>query len=112
MSRRNGPSFAASAAPVLVPPPLPSSYNLLGVVGPEMRSYLLASGLVVIMLGLFLLFAGYEKVGCTVGGSSNIPTFTNCNGATELEEAGAFLTLVAVLLFAGAIVPDSSSRYK
>jgi hypothetical protein len=79
---------------------------------PTMRSYLLAFGLVAIMLGLFLLFAGYEKIGCTVSGPSSNPTFTNCNGATELEEAGAVITLLAVGLFAGAFVPDSSSRYK
>jgi predicted anti-sigma-YlaC factor YlaD len=77
-----------------------------------MRSYLLAFGLVAIMIGLFLLFAGYEKVGCSVGGSSQNPTFTNCNGATELEEAGAVITVIAVILFAGSLVPDSSSRYK
>jgi predicted anti-sigma-YlaC factor YlaD len=76
-----------------------------------MRAYLLAFGLVAIMLGLFLLFAGYEKIGCSVGGSSENPTFSNCNGATELEEAGAVLTVIAVVLFAGALVPDQSSRY-
>jgi predicted anti-sigma-YlaC factor YlaD len=77
-----------------------------------MRSYLLAFGLVALMLGLFLLFAGYVRIGCSVGGSSSNPTFTNCNGATELEEAGAVLTLVAVVLFAGALVPGRESRYK
>jgi hypothetical protein len=77
-----------------------------------MRSYLLAFGLVAIMLGLFLLFAGYVKIGCSVGGSGSNPTFTNCNGATELEEAGAVITGIAVILFAGALVPSSESRYK
>ncbi|MGD0257741.1 MAG: hypothetical protein ABSB90_07685 [Thermoplasmata archaeon] len=77
-----------------------------------MRSYLLAFGLVAIMLGLFLLFAGFVRIGCTVGGTNSTPTFTSCNGATELEEAGGVLTVVAVALFAGALVPDQTSRYK
>ncbi|MCI4372403.1 MAG: hypothetical protein L3K02_01975 [Thermoplasmata archaeon] len=77
-----------------------------------MRSYLLAVGLVAIMLGLFLLFAGFVRIGCTVGGPSSNPSFTDCNGATELEEAGAVLTVVAIVLFASAFVPNSSSRYK
>ena len=64
------------------------------------------------MLGLFLLFAGYVHIGCTVGGSSANPTFTDCGGATDLEIVGGILTLVAVVLFVGALVPDSSSRYK
>jgi predicted anti-sigma-YlaC factor YlaD len=80
--------------------------------GRRMRSYLVAFGLVAIALGLVLFLAGYEKIGCTVGGSSSDPTFTNCNGATELEEAGGFSIVLAVILFAGALVPDSSSRYK
>jgi len=77
-----------------------------------MRSYLLAFGLVAILLGLFLLFAGFVRIGCSVGGSTSDPTFSNCNGATELEEAGAVLTVVAVILFAAALVPNRESRYK
>ncbi|MCI4342973.1 MAG: hypothetical protein L3J92_02490 [Thermoplasmata archaeon] len=77
-----------------------------------MRSYLLAFGLVAIMLGLFLLFAGFVRIGCSVGGPSSDPTFSDCKGATELEEAGTVLTVVAVILFAGALVPSSESRCK
>jgi predicted anti-sigma-YlaC factor YlaD len=77
-----------------------------------MRSYLLAFGLVAIMIGVFLLFAGYVRIGCSVGGSSSNPSFSNCNGATELEEAGAVVSAIAIALFAGALVPDSTSRYK
>ena len=77
-----------------------------------MRSSLLAFGLVALMLGLFLLFAGYVRIGCRVGGSNSNPTFTNCNGATELEEAGVVSTVVGVLRFAVALAPDSRARYK
>ena len=77
-----------------------------------MRAYLLAFGLVAIVLGLFLLFAGYVRIGCTVGGTDSNPTFSNCSGATDLEIGGAVLTIAAVLLFIGSFVPDRSSRYK
>lgn len=77
-----------------------------------MRAYLLALGLATIVLGLFLLFAGFVHIGCTVGGSSTNPTFSNCGGATDLEIGGAILTIAAVLMFIGSVVPDSSSRYK
>ena len=77
-----------------------------------MRAYLLAFGLVTIMLGLFALFAGYVHIGCTVGGTSSNPTFSNCGGATDLEITGAVLTIAAVLMFIGSLVPDSTSRYK
>jgi hypothetical protein len=76
------------------------------------RVYLVAIGLATILLGLFLLFAGYVHIGCTVGGSRANPTFSNCSGATDLEIAGAVLTIAAVLMFVGSFVPDSSSRYK
>jgi len=76
------------------------------------RAYLLALGLATIVLGLFLLFAGFVHIGCTVGGSSTNPTFSNCGGATDLEIGGAILTIAAVLMFIGSVVPDSSSRYK
>ncbi len=77
-----------------------------------MRAYLLALGLAIIVLGLFLLFAGYVGVGCSVGGTHSNPTFSNCGGAMDLEVGGGILTGVAVLLFVGSFVPDSSSRYK
>jgi hypothetical protein len=93
-------------------PRFPPYYNLPSVAPAIMRSYLVAFGLVALVLGLVLLLSGYERIGCTIGGSSSNPTVTNCNGATELEEAGAFLTVLAVILFAGALVPDRTSRYK
>lgn len=77
-----------------------------------MRANFLAFGLVAILLGLFLLFAGLVHIGCSVGGSSTNPTFTNCNGAVELEEAGVGLCVLAVVLFAASLVPDRSARYK
>ncbi len=77
-----------------------------------MRSHLLAFGLATIGLGLFLLFAGLVHIGCTVGGTGTTPTVSNCGGATDLEIAGAVLTIAAGLMFVGAFVPDSSSRYK
>jgi hypothetical protein len=76
------------------------------------RAFLLALGLAVIVMGLFLLFAGYVHVGCTMGGTSTNPTLSNCGGATDLEIAGAVLTVAAILMFAGGFVPDRSSRYK
>jgi hypothetical protein len=76
------------------------------------RAYLLAFGLVSIMLGVFLLFAGYVHIGCTVGGTSTNPIFSNCGGATGLEIGGAILTVMALLFFVGSFVPESSSRYK
>ncbi|MGA9839946.1 MAG: hypothetical protein WBF81_09525 [Thermoplasmata archaeon] len=77
-----------------------------------MRAYLLAFGSVALMLGLFLLFAGYVHIGCTVGGTGANPTFSNCGGATDLVVAGAVLTIAAVVLFVGAAVPDGTSRYR
>jgi uncharacterized membrane protein YadS len=71
-----------------------------------MRTFWLALGLATILLGLFLLFAGYVGVGCSVGGSSANPTLSNCGAASELEVAGAILTVVAVLMFVGAFVPE------
>jgi hypothetical protein len=76
------------------------------------RSYLLALGLTVIVIGLFLWFAGSVHIGCSVGGSSSNPTFSNCGGAMDLELVGAVLTVVAIALLLGSLVPDSSSRYK
>jgi hypothetical protein len=76
------------------------------------RAYLLAFGLATIALGLFLLFAGYVHIGCTVGGTANDPVFSNCGGATDLEIAGAVLTTAAVLMFAAGAVPESTSRVK
>jgi hypothetical protein len=75
------------------------------------RAYLLAIGLTLLALGLFLLFAGYVHIGCTIGGSSANPTFSNCSGATDLEFAGAILTGVAILMFLGTFVPVRSSKY-
>jgi drug/metabolite transporter (DMT)-like permease len=77
-----------------------------------MRAYLLAIGLAIIFLGVILLFAGYVHIGCTVGGTSMNPTFSNCAGATDLEIIGAVLTIAAVVLFIGSLVPDRDSRYK
>jgi hypothetical protein len=79
---------------------------------PLVRAYLLAFGLTTILIGLFLLFAGYVHIGCTVGGTSSNPTFSNCSGANDLEFGGAVLTIAAILMFIGAMVPDSTSRYK
>ena len=77
-----------------------------------MRSHLLAFGLVALVLGLFLLFAGYMGVGCSVGGTSANPTLSNCGGATDLEIGGGILTILALLLVIGSLVPNSSSRYR
>jgi hypothetical protein len=77
-----------------------------------MRSYLLAFGLTTLVLGLFLWFAGSVDIGCTVGGTSSNPTFSHCGGAADLVWGGVFLTVVAVALLVGSLVPDSSSRYK
>ena len=77
-----------------------------------MRAYLLAFGLTTIMLGVFALFAGFVHIGCTVGGTGMNPTFSNCGGATDLEVAGVVLIVAAALMFVGALVPDSTSRYK
>jgi len=79
-------------------------------VGQLVRTFLIALGLATIVLGLFLLFAGYVHIGCTVGGSSSDPTFSNCGGATDLEIAGAVLTIAAVLMFVGSLVPYTDSR--
>jgi hypothetical protein len=76
------------------------------------RAYLLAFGLVTIMIGLFLLFAAYVHIGCSYGGSSANPTYYNCNGANEIEFGGIVLMIAAVVMFLGAMVPDSTSRYK
>jgi predicted anti-sigma-YlaC factor YlaD len=73
------------------------------------RTFLIALGLATILLGLFLLFAGYVGVGCSVGGTSANPTVSNCGGATELEVGGAVLTAAAVLMLAGAFVPERST---
>jgi hypothetical protein len=67
-----------------------------------MRTFLIALGLATILLGLFLLFAGYVGVGCSVGGT----TVSNCGADAELEIGGALLTVVAILMFAGALVPE------
>jgi predicted anti-sigma-YlaC factor YlaD len=76
------------------------------------RAFLLAFGLATIVMGLFLLFAGYVHIGCSVGGTTANPTSSNCSAATDLEIAGAVLTIAAVMMFLGGFVPDSSSRYK
>jgi cytochrome c biogenesis factor len=73
------------------------------------RGYLVAFGLVALVLGLFLLFAGYVHIGCTVGGTGSNPTFSNCGGAIDLEIGGVVLTVAAILLFAGSLVPYRSS---
>jgi hypothetical protein len=78
----------------------------------SLRAYLLAIGLATLVMGLFLMFAGYVHIGCTVGGNANDPVFSNCSGAIELEVVGAILTVAAGLMFAGTLVPDTSSRYK
>jgi hypothetical protein len=77
-----------------------------------MRAYLVAFGLTLLVMGLFLLFAGYVHIGCDVGGTSTNPIFSNCSGATDLEIAGAVLTIAAGALFVGSLVPDQTSRYK
>jgi uncharacterized membrane protein len=77
-----------------------------------MRAYLVAIGLTVLVIGLFLLFAGYVHIGCDVGGTSTNPTFTNCGGATDLEFGGIVLIIAATAMFAGSLVPDKTSRYK
>ena len=77
-----------------------------------MRAYLLAFGLTTIMLGAFALFAGYVRIGCTIGGTSANPVFSNCGGATDLEIAGVVLIIAAVLMFAGSFVPEHSSGYQ
>lgn len=77
-----------------------------------MRAYLLATGLAILVVGLFLLFAGYVHIGCSVGGTGMNPTFSNCGGATDLELAGATLSIVAVVLFAAGFIPEHSSSYK
>jgi hypothetical protein len=76
-----------------------------------MRSYLLALGLTILVVGLFLWFAGSVHIGCTVGGTTTNPTFSNCGGAMDLELGGIILMVVAVILLAGSFVPDSTSRY-
>ena len=76
---------------------------------PPVRTFLLALGLATVLLGLFLLFAGYVRVGCTVAGTSANPILSNCGAATELEVGGAILTIAAILIFAGALVPEHSS---
>ncbi len=70
-----------------------------------MRGYLAAVGLVAITLGLFLLFAGYVHIGCTVGGTGSNPTFSYCGGATDLEIGGLVLTLAAIGMFIGSLLP-------
>jgi hypothetical protein len=77
-----------------------------------MRSYLLALGLPFLILGLFLWFAGSVHIGCTVGGSSMNPTFSNCSGAADLVLGGIVIAAIGVVLLLGSLVPDSSSRYK
>ncbi len=77
-----------------------------------MRSYLLALGLPILILGLFLWFAGSVDIGCTVNGTSTNPTFSDCGGAIDLEFGGILLTLAAVVVLVASLVPDSSSRYK
>ncbi|MGC2289329.1 MAG: hypothetical protein WA688_05670 [Thermoplasmata archaeon] len=77
-----------------------------------MRGYLTAFGLVAIVLGVFLLFAGYVHIGCTIGGTSSNPTFSDCGGATDLEIAGVVLTLAAIVLFIGSLLPYSGSAEK
>ena len=77
-----------------------------------MKAYLLALGLATVLLGLFFLFAGYVHIGCTVGGTSSNPTFSNCSGATDLEIGGVAMTIAAAVMFLGGLVPDSSARYK
>lgn len=77
-----------------------------------MRTYLLALGLATIVLGLFLLLAGYVGIGCTVGGTRSNPTLSNCGAAIELEAGGGVMIVAAILMFAGSVVPDSSSRYQ
>ena len=74
-----------------------------------MRAYLLAFGLTTIMLGAFALFAGYVRIGCTIGGTSANPTFSNCGGATDLEVAGVVLIIAAIIMFAGSLVPQKYS---
>jgi hypothetical protein len=76
------------------------------------RAYFLAFGLVTVMLGAFLLFAGYVRIGCTVTGTMSNPTFTNCGGAADLEFGGAVLLIFAAIMFIAMMVPDSTSRYK
>ncbi|MGA8536319.1 MAG: hypothetical protein WB789_02875 [Thermoplasmata archaeon] len=76
-----------------------------------MRSYLLAIGLTILVVGLFLWFAGSVQIGCTVSGTSMDPTFSNCGGALDIEIGGIILTVIAVAMLVGSLVPDSSSRY-
>jgi hypothetical protein len=73
------------------------------------RAYLLAIGLTTVMLGVFALFAGYVRIGCTVGGTGMNPTFSNCGGATDLEVAGVVLIIAAVVMFIGASIPPKYS---
>ncbi|MCI4323463.1 MAG: hypothetical protein L3K03_05510 [Thermoplasmata archaeon] len=70
-----------------------------------MRAYLLALGLTTLMIGGFLWFAGSVNIGCSVGGTSSAPTFSNCGGATDLVIVGAVLTILAVVMIIGTFVP-------
>ncbi|MCI4373335.1 MAG: hypothetical protein L3K02_06815 [Thermoplasmata archaeon] len=70
-----------------------------------MRAYLLAIGLTTLMIGLFLWFAGSVDIGCTVSGMSPNLTFSDCGGATELDIAGATLTVAAVVMIVGTWFP-------
>jgi hypothetical protein len=77
-----------------------------------LRAYLLAFGLATIAMGAFLLFAGYVGIGCSVGGTNMDPTLSNCSGASALEFGGWVLTIAAILMFAGSLVPERRSTYK
>lgn len=77
-----------------------------------MRAYLVAIGLVALVLGLPLLLAGYVRIGCTVASSGGSTTYSNCGGADALEWAGAILLVAAALLFGASFVPVHKSEYK
>jgi hypothetical protein len=76
-----------------------------------MRAYLLAIGLTTLMIGLFLWFAGSVNIGCSVGGTSANPTFSNCGGAVELDIVGVILTIAGIVMIIGTWIPAGSSDH-
>ncbi len=77
-----------------------------------MRSFYIGIGLATLLVGLFLLFAGYVDVGCSVGGSGTNPTISNCSGAIDLEIIGGALCIAAGLMFAVSFIPYDSARVR
>lgn len=77
-----------------------------------MRSFYIALGIVTLVFGLFLLFAGYVHIGCTVGGTSTNPTYTNCGGALDLEIIGGIFTIAAIVMFAVSFIPYDTATVR